>query len=187
MEQFWLANLLASWGWKSFKEVPVSFAPYALSSKAEWTRSGILIMFCFVFTVHANSPGYFCVSGVLGARWNAGSAPCLQQAVTGGTWLPGSTQTGTVKKRSDEPLLKRSSPTTASLAWACTGDCPATLVWGWDSRTPPRSGMALVTDCPSSCLSSAQGSRKWCWLVAQTGVFSRCYPGHWVSHKMMPS
>lgn len=68
MQLHWAVLALKLFGflvWKSLKEVPVSFVPCGLSSKAELTKGGVLIIICFVFTSHASPLGYFLsISGV---------------------------------------------------------------------------------------------------------------------------
>lgn len=97
--------------------------PSGLSFKAEWTKGHVLIIFCFVFTIHASSSGYFCLSWVCGACWNAGRAPCLQKPVTGDTCLPGNVHSGTV--RTLGTFLKWSI-TTATAGWGGTCDSGGT-------------------------------------------------------------
>lgn len=79
------------------------------------------------------------MSGVLGARWNAGSAPCSQQAVTGGTWLPGSTRTGTVRNAAmslfrngaapPPPARREPALGTVQQHWCGVGQQNSTTLW----------------------------------------------------------
>lgn len=95
---------------------------------------------------------------------NAGKVLCLQQPVTGATFLPGNICTGAASKQAN--LLFRKGTLPQSHLYKDALVMYQHEPMAWETRTPPHSWMTLATDCQSSLVLSAQGPRKLCWFTA---------------------
>lgn len=135
--------------------------PCGLSSKAELTKGGVLIIICFVFTSHASPSGYFLsISGV----WSM--LECWKSSLFAETshWrhLPAweYMQWYCKKPKSLFSLLKWSITTaTAGEVELVTVVALPQCAEGKQNSTTLQDGIG--THCPRSCVSSAQGLRKW--------------------------
>lgn len=132
--------------------------PCGLSSKAELTKGGVLIIICFVFTSHASPLGYFLsISGV----WSM--LECWKSSLFAETshWrrLPGNICSGTVRSLSPSFLKWSITTATAGEVELVTVVALPQCAEGKQNSTTLQDGIG--THCPRSCVSSAQGLRKW--------------------------